>query len=58
MALQRVAMKPQTDRPAVEKGGRLYGRRAVWFVTLWCAGLGAALLLALPFKLLIHAVGR
>ncbi|HTJ95396.1 MAG TPA: hypothetical protein VL424_20050 [Pararobbsia sp.] len=51
-------MKPQTDRPAVEKGGRLYGRRAVWFVTLWCAGLGAALLLALPFKLLIHAVGR
>lgn len=25
-----------------------------WFLALWCGGLGAALLLALPVKLIIH----
>jgi hypothetical protein len=30
--------------------------RVIWFVVLWCGGVLAAALLALPFKLLILAV--
>ncbi|WP_144157447.1 DUF2474 family protein [Paraburkholderia sp. BCC1885] len=33
-------------------------RRAGWFVALWCAGVAGALLLALPFRLLMHAAMR
>ena len=29
--------------------------RVYWFVALWFAGVGGAMLLALPFKLLIRA---
>ncbi|MGA7813042.1 hypothetical protein [Caballeronia sp.] len=30
-------------------------KKTLWFVGLWCGGVGGAMLLALPFKLLIHA---
>jgi hypothetical protein len=36
-------------------GARDKARRAFWFVALWFAGVGGAMLLALPFKLLIRA---
>ncbi|WP_213779602.1 hypothetical protein [Caballeronia sp. dw_276] len=29
-------------------------KRTLWFIALWCVGVGGALLLALPFKLLIQ----
>jgi hypothetical protein len=35
------------------KGSRL--KSTLWFVALWCVGVGGAMLLALPFKLLIQA---
>ncbi|WP_158934989.1 hypothetical protein [Burkholderia sp. S171] len=38
------------------KGSRL--KSTVWFVALWCVGVGGAMLLALPFKLLIQAATR
>jgi len=38
------------------KGPRL--RRAFWFVALWCIGVGGALLLALPFEVLMHMAMR
>jgi hypothetical protein len=30
----------------------------LWFVALWCVGVGGAMLLALPFKLLIQAAAH
>jgi hypothetical protein len=42
-------------------GNRRKGRRfrsMLWFVALWCVGVGGAMLLALPFKLLIQAAAR
>ncbi|CDY75174.1 hypothetical protein BGLT_04071 [Caballeronia glathei] len=30
-------------------------RRTLWFIALWAGGVGGAMLLALPFKLLIQA---
>ena len=38
------------------KGSRL--KSTLWFVALWCVGVGGAMLLALPFKLLIQAATR
>lgn len=38
------------------KGARL--KSTVWFIALWCVGVGGAMLLALPFKLLIQAAAR
>jgi len=38
------------------KGSRL--KSTMWFVALWCVGVGGAMLLALPFKLLIQAATR
>jgi hypothetical protein len=29
------------------------GKKLLWFVALWVAGVGGAMLLALPFRLLI-----
>jgi hypothetical protein len=29
-------------------------KRTLWFIALWCVGVGGAMLLALPFKLLIQ----
>lgn len=31
------------------------GKRVLWFVALWLLGVGGAVLLALPFRLLIAA---
>ncbi len=36
-----------------KNAGRL--KSALWFVALWCAGVAGAMLLALPFRLMIHA---
>ncbi|SDV46312.1 DUF2474 family protein [Chitinasiproducens palmae] len=36
--------------------GRTFGRRALWFVGLWCAGVLAVAAVALFFKLLVRAV--
>jgi hypothetical protein len=36
--------------------GRL--RRVLWFFGLWCAGVAGAMLLALPFRLLMQAAMR
>jgi hypothetical protein len=33
--------------------GRL--KRVFWFVALWCVGVAGAMLLALPFRLLMRA---
>lgn len=33
--------------------GRL--KRVLWFVALWCVGVAGAMLLALPFRLLMQA---
>jgi hypothetical protein len=30
-------------------------KRLLWFVALWCAGVAGAMLLALPFRLLMQA---
>jgi hypothetical protein len=30
-------------------------KRVLWFIALWCAGVAGAMLLALPFKLLVQA---
>jgi hypothetical protein len=30
-------------------------RRVFWFVALWCLGVAGAMLLALPFRLLMRA---
>jgi hypothetical protein len=30
-------------------------KRVLWFVALWCAGVAGAMLLALPFRLLMRA---
>ena len=38
------------------KGSRL--KSTLWFVALWCVGVGGAMLLALPFKLLIQAAAH
>jgi hypothetical protein len=38
------------------KGARL--KSMLWFAALWCVGVGGAMLLALPFKLLIQAAAR
>ena len=38
------------------EGWRL--KSTLWFVALWCVGVGGAMLLALPFKLLIQAATR
>ncbi|GAB5095041.1 hypothetical protein P9250_12930 [Caballeronia sp. LP006] len=41
-----------------ERGGSIAMMRAkkvFWFVALWVTGVGGAMLLALPFKLLIKA---
>ena len=48
---------PATSRQAGVAGGhaRVRLRRALWFVVLWCAGVAGAMLLALPFRLLMHA---
>jgi hypothetical protein len=32
--------------------------RTLWFIALWCVGVAGAMLLALPFKLLIQAAAR
>jgi len=32
--------------------------RTFWFIALWCVGVGGALLLALPFELLMHMAMR
>jgi hypothetical protein len=29
--------------------------KVLWFVALWCAGVAGAMLLALPFRLLMNA---
>jgi hypothetical protein len=29
--------------------------KVLWFVVLWCAGVAGAMLLALPFRLLMNA---
>ncbi|MDR5754062.1 MULTISPECIES: hypothetical protein [unclassified Caballeronia] len=39
----------------IKAAGRGKLARAGWFVALWFAGVGGAMLLALPFKLLIRA---
>jgi hypothetical protein len=41
--------EPRFER---RKGSRL--KSTLWFIALWCAGVGGAMLLALPFKLLIQ----
>lgn len=51
-------MNPETNHPATQKLARVYGKRAVWFVTLWCVGLSAALVLAFFCRILVHAVGN
>ena len=33
-------------------------KRVLWFVALWCAGVAGAMLLALPFRLLMQAAMR
>jgi hypothetical protein len=33
-------------------------KSTLWFVALWCVGVGGAMLLALPFKLLIQAAAH
>lgn len=38
-----------------EHWSRLYGTRMMWFVILWCVGFAAAMLTALPFRLLVSA---
>lgn len=38
------------------KGARL--KSTLWFVALWCVGVAGAMLLALPFKLLIQAAAH
>jgi len=32
--------------------------RTFWFMALWCVGVGGALLLALPFEVLMHLAMR
>lgn len=48
-------MQSEIDKSA-DTGRHVYSKRMLWFVALWCAGFVGALLLALPFKLLVHAV--
>ena len=48
-------MKREFDESEFAGNSRLYGRRAFWFVMLWCAGFMVTLLISLPFKLLVHA---
>ncbi|RFU49910.1 DUF2474 family protein [Paraburkholderia sp. DHOC27] len=43
-----MAASPQESAPA----GR---HRVLWFIALWCAGVMGAVLLALPFRLLMDA---
>lgn len=45
---------PRQPGPASGRA-RVRLRRALWFVVLWCAGVAGAMLLALPFRLLMHA---
>ena len=42
-------IEPRVER---RKGARL--KSTLWFIALWCVGVGGAMLLALPFKLLIQ----
>jgi hypothetical protein len=42
-----------TETAEGRKRGAL--RKTLWFVGLWCAGVAGAMLLALPFRILIHA---
>ena len=41
------------DGPQRPKGLRLWTARALWFVALWCAGLGAVSALAYVLRLWI-----
>jgi hypothetical protein len=43
--------QPEAANPPAH--GRL--RRVFWFVALWCVGVAGAMLLALPFRLLMRA---
>jgi hypothetical protein len=45
-----------SDMSSVQQGSKL--RRLGWFVALWFAGVGATLLLALPFRLMVWAAIR
>jgi hypothetical protein len=45
--------QPQADAAAQPAHGRL--KRVLWFVALWCVGVAGAMLLALPFRLLMQA---
>jgi hypothetical protein len=38
-----------------EPGERSALKKTLWFIALWCTGVAGAMLLALPFKLLIQA---
>lgn len=49
----RAAMSTPPAGPGEGKRHKL-----LWFVALWCAGVAGALLLALPFRLLMDACMR
>jgi len=40
--------------PRVEPRKRSALKGTLWFIALWCVGVAGAMLLALPFKLLIQ----
>jgi hypothetical protein len=50
---------PASDQPAaVNQPAHARLRRVSWFVALWCLGVAGAMLLALPFRLLMQAAMR
>lgn len=46
------------QRQAARQPAHARLKRMLWFVALWCVGVAGAMLLALPFRLLMHAAMR
>ncbi|WP_244816251.1 hypothetical protein [Caballeronia sp. Lep1P3] len=47
--MANITITERSGSPAMSRAKKLF-----WFVALWMAGVGGAMLLALPFKLLIR----
>ena len=51
-------MEPDFEESELDQDSRLYGRKMMWFVILWCAGFIVTLMLSLPFKILVNVAMR
>lgn len=56
--MNRESPKPDNPKPDDIRQRRGFVHNLKWLVVLWCVGVGAAWLLALPFHLLVTLAMR